>query len=178
MYKFTPRLTAPLSTNSFYYSNLNVYYASGYGMPNCTAYAYGRVLELASLNGVYADFQGFAGNGGTWGDAGYIGNNWTKSNTPKLGSIAVFTQAGHDGHVAVVEEIHDDGTVTTSNSAWKGTNFWTDRINVKSYGTYNFKYYLYPPYIDGETPTPPAPSKTKKRRFKFVLYARKLRKEY
>ena len=43
---YSPRLSAPASTNKYYYSDLNVFYKYGYGMPNCTAYAYGRAYEI------------------------------------------------------------------------------------------------------------------------------------
>lgn len=37
---FTPRLTdIGILGNLHWYSNDNPYYATGYGMPNCTAYA-------------------------------------------------------------------------------------------------------------------------------------------
>lgn len=42
---FVPRTSAPTSDNSYYYG-LNPFYKSGYGMPNCTAYAYGRAYEI------------------------------------------------------------------------------------------------------------------------------------
>ena len=45
--KFTPRLTAPDGSNKYYYdSNYNVFQKYGYGLPNCTAYAYGRAYEI------------------------------------------------------------------------------------------------------------------------------------
>ena len=43
---FSPRLSAPSLSNKYYYSNLNVFYKYDYGMPNCTAYAYGRAYEI------------------------------------------------------------------------------------------------------------------------------------
>ena len=43
---FVPRLTAPKSSNKYYYSDLNKYERFGYGMPNCTAYAWGRAYEI------------------------------------------------------------------------------------------------------------------------------------
>lgn len=44
---FTARLSAPAYSNKYYFNgNYNVFYASGYGMPNCTAYAYGRAYEI------------------------------------------------------------------------------------------------------------------------------------
>jgi len=39
---FEPRLSAPSSGNSYYNRSLNIYSKQGYGMPNCTAYAYGN----------------------------------------------------------------------------------------------------------------------------------------
>ena len=43
---YVPRLIAPANDNPLYYSNYNTYYAAGWGMPNCTAYAYGRCAEI------------------------------------------------------------------------------------------------------------------------------------
>ena len=44
---YTPRLNAPESNNVYYYnSNYNVFQKYGYGLPNCTAYAYGRAYEI------------------------------------------------------------------------------------------------------------------------------------
>ena len=39
---YVPRLTAPDLNDPLYYSNYNRYYETGWGMPNCTAYAYGN----------------------------------------------------------------------------------------------------------------------------------------
>ena len=43
---FVPRTETPSSDNPYYFSDLNLYYRYGYGMPNCTAYAYGRIYEI------------------------------------------------------------------------------------------------------------------------------------
>ena len=45
MAKFVKRTTAPEESNSYYYAN-NPFYQSGYGLPNCTCYAWGRFYEL------------------------------------------------------------------------------------------------------------------------------------
>ena len=42
---FVPRTETPSSDNPYYFSDLNLYYRYGYGMPNCTAYAYANVHE-------------------------------------------------------------------------------------------------------------------------------------
>ena len=175
MYKFVERTVAPTQSNAedkiYYFSDTNnVYYYAGYGMPNCTCYSLGRVNQLSALNNTkYPDVDGFAGNGETWGQSGYIGQNWVKSDKPKLGAIAVWRggSASGDGHVAPVEAIYADGTIKTSNSGWHGSanvgneddsRWWwiEDHLDYRNYGTYEFMYFLYPNYID-EEPTPPEP---------------------
>ena len=140
--KFIPRTTAPSKNDENYYSNKNEYYKNGYGMPNCTAYAYGRVLELL----------GYIPSGLYYGDAEnwYDGTkNLEKGQTPKLGAIACYrsgkTHNSSDGagHVAIVEKIDDD-TFECSNSARKGTNFYM----TKGYDTKNnktFQGFIYLP---------------------------------
>ena len=43
---YEPRLTAPSSSSPYYSRKLNVYFQTGTPMPNCVAYAYGRIYEL------------------------------------------------------------------------------------------------------------------------------------
>ena len=42
---FTPRYSMPNTDNEYYYSSKNPFYSAGYGLPNCTAYAYASVHE-------------------------------------------------------------------------------------------------------------------------------------
>lgn len=182
MYNFKPRLTAPYDTIPsdvpYYFSSRNGYYSSGYGMPNCTAYAWGRVMELGDLNNKNITPDGFLGNGGKWGDSTYLGQTWTKGTTPKLGAIAVWTEYNEAGHVGVVEQINDDGSYVCSNSGYYRpvdinnwhyffiTNCTKDNViyyNGSIWGNYLFRYFLYPPYID-ETPTPPQPTPESKKK--------------
>lgn len=146
--KFTPRTTAPSKNDENYYSNRNEYYKNGYGMPNCTAYVYGRILELLEYipNGLYY------GNAENWYDGT---KNLEKGQTPKLGAIACYrsgkTHNSSDGagHVAIVEKIEDD-TFECSNSARKGTNFYM----TKGYDTKNnktFQGFIYLPVEFEET---------------------------
>lgn len=166
-YLFEERTVAPTQSNAtdvlYYFSSNNVYWPT-YSMPNCTSYANGRVNQLLALNSLdFPDVQGSAGNAENWGEDGYIGQNWEKGTTPMLGAIPVWSGGSQGGHVAVVEEIHDDGTIKISQSGWDGfenvgnesdPRWWwvTDNLDVHNYSSYTFKYYLYPPYIDG-TPT-------------------------
>lgn len=121
---FTPRLTEPESTNHFYYSNDNIFYASGYGMPNCTAYAYGRAYELL---GTKPDLC--SGNAEDWYDYNKSHHYYAYGHTARLGAIAVWSHPG-GGHVAVVEKI-EDGQITFSNSAYgrSDLNFYLTTVS-------------------------------------------------
>ena len=43
--KYNKRITAP-NQNDYHYFSDNIFYNSGYGLPNCTCYAWGRWYEL------------------------------------------------------------------------------------------------------------------------------------
>lgn len=51
---FQPRLSMTPENAPSYYTTLNPYYTSGYGMPNCTCYAYGRAYEILGKNRILA----------------------------------------------------------------------------------------------------------------------------
>ena len=123
---FTPRTTAPSTSNSYYYSS-NPFYKSGYGMPNCTCYAYGRAWEILGSKPSLS-----TGNAGKW--YWYNKNNgiYSYGSTPKLGAIACWDKYDENqGHVAVVEAISGD-TITISESHYKSTNFDTRNIASNS----------------------------------------------
>lgn len=139
---FSPRLSAPSSTNKYYYSDINVFYKYGYGMPNCTAYAYGRAYEILKTEPKLS-----------WGNAeDWYGYNKSKGyykygQTPKLGAIACWAYDGGGGHVAVVEKIENE-KITFSNSAWSGSNFYlsyanTSDSNAGGSSWWNFQGYIY-----------------------------------
>lgn len=46
---FTPRLTDTGILNNFHWYSDNPFYQSGYGMPNCTCYAWGRFWEIGDV---------------------------------------------------------------------------------------------------------------------------------
>lgn len=160
---FSPRYEAPSYDNPYYYSSKNIFYSAGYGMPNCTAYAFGRAYEILGYepnlsHGNAQDWYGYNLNGGYY-DYG---------STPKVGAIACWS---HDssGHVAVVESIDGD-TVTYSNSAWSGANFYLTYGSVSNPGSggnswWNFQGYIYlldsdsgSDTSDSNTPAQPLPT--------------------
>lgn len=155
---FSPRLSAPSSSNKYYYSNLNVFYKYGYGMPNCTAYAYGRAYEILGSEPKLS-----------WNNAeqwyGYNKSNgyYKYGQTPKVGAIACWSYDGGGGHVAVVEKV-ENGQITFSNSAWSGQNFYlsyasTSDKNAGGNSWWNFQGYIYLGDFSGSTSTTQATTK-------------------
>lgn len=129
---YNPRLSGgDLFSNKWYTAPTNPFSSSGYGLPNCTCYAWGRRGEIT----------GEAPNT-SLGDAfrwwGYnIDNNiYPYGQTPKLGAIACWDYGtGSGGHVAIVEQINSDGSIITSNSGWVSSeavgtteNFYTQTL--------------------------------------------------
>ncbi len=139
---YTPRLSAPAYTNKYYYSNLNLFYKYGWGMPNCTCYAWGRAYEIL---GKEPDLCLYSAH--LWYGYNKDNNLYSYGVKPKLGAIACWKYANIDsGHVAVVESI-DNNTITFSNSAYSGTEFYlsTAPVNDPSNGnkTWIFQGYIY-----------------------------------
>ena len=160
---YTPRLTAPSYDNKYYYSDLNVFYQYGWGMPNCTCYAWGRAYEILGTRPNLSVYSAYL-----WYDYNRDNNIYTYGTTPKLGAIACWVySSGTSGHVAVVEKI-ENNTITFSNSAYStGVEFYTSTapVNDPSNGnkTWIFQGYIYlgdfisdTPYESVEDPATPA----------------------
>lgn len=115
MGNFTPRLTSQGMYLSKYYYDENPFYQSGYGLPNCTCYAWGRFYEIS---GVYPSNLPL-GNGGDWYPEAVNRGQYDVGSTPALGAIICYASTiGGAGHVAVVEEINGDGSFTISQSGY------------------------------------------------------------
>lgn len=156
---YSPRLTAPSTTNPYYLKN-------GYGgynkcilitgkscLPNCVGYAYGRTLEIG---GKTANAKLPTCNAEDW-LATAKANGMATGNAPRLGSVIVWKSGnlwnGKDGcgHVAVVEDIDKEGRITVSQSNYGGTRFFL----TKHYPPYNitgqtFIGFIHNPYIGGK----------------------------
>lgn len=160
MATFVQRTTAPDESNAYYYAD-NPFYQSGYGMPNCTAYAWGRFYELSGERPKLS-----TGNAENW--YGYS-DGYSRGQTPKLGAVICWRKGevgnGDDGagHVAIVEQINADGSIVTSESGWESSAFWwrTTRSNDGNWGassSYTFQGFIYNPVDFGggsfDVPTP------------------------
>lgn len=148
-------------------------------MPNCTCYAWGRFWEIGDplSNGDHKPTGLPTSDGGSWFGDVIASGNYQVGQTPQLGAVACFEDtSGGSGHVAIVEEIDTvNGTITTSNSAWQSTYFYTQVLNASNnynWSHYRFQGFIYNPY-GGDTPTPP-PVK-KKHHFNFILFDKRRR---
>lgn len=171
---FTPRLTsAGMPTSSTYYRYIYGTTYPNIGLPNCTFFAYSRTMEFTIVDyggswsniyhtnnpywftgkSTYPDAEG-------WFSTAQSAGLWQTGSAPQLGAIACWSGdiLGMGGHVAVVEEINQDGTVTLSNSDYDGTYFYVMRNQrpvvgqVTDYVGEVFLGYIYNPLSSGDTP--------------------------
>lgn len=130
--EFSPRLNFDLSESEkeFYFSDKNIYQKYNFGIPNCTAYTFGRIAELYGFD-ILQRFKPL--------NPEYF-IEWTKqegfelTTIPSVGDVAVFK-----GHCSVVEEVvagSDDLMIKCSNSQWNGSDFFC----TLHFKTNNFKY--------------------------------------
>ena len=118
---FYPRTSAPSKSDYHYYSD-NPFYQSGYGMPNCTAYAWGRAYEILGYKPNLSRSHAY-----NWFNDNVNKGAFSYGNTPKIGSIICWN--GGYGHVAVVEAVNGN-TMTISESAYGGFNFRTKTASI------------------------------------------------
>lgn len=138
---FRSRTEAPSTSDSQYYSG-NPFYQAGYGLPNCTAYAFGRFWEIL---GTYPKLC----TRDAWRWWSYS-DGYQRGSTPKLGAVAVFKQEGQAGHVAIVEDIFPDGSITLSESGWGSSRvFWTSKQYPPNYYSSSFQLlgFIYNPAV-------------------------------
>ena len=88
---YKARLNAPSTSNNYYYNN-NVFYTSGYGMPNCTCYAWGRFYEILGKKPKLS-----TRNAENW--YGNKEDGYKRGSTPKLGAVICW-RAGKVGYGA------------------------------------------------------------------------------
>lgn len=153
---FCPRFSKQgMLNNPYWYDkSINAGAVGDSLLPNCTTYASGRFSELngENMRNIMNNRTGF-GNAKEW----YSQTKLEKGSSPRLGAIACFD--GALGHVAIVESINDDGTVTVSQSNYQTKKDYNS-INYFQIKTYKlevgkvasgvglrFQGYIYPPNV-------------------------------
>lgn len=154
---FSPRLNDTGLDTLAYYTSENPFYPQTIDIGNCTWYSWGRFFEegepptrpalsLSDANDWYSYNDGYE-----------------RGQTPKLGAVICFRGGNFSGlgHVAVVEEIHSDGSLTVSESGYAGYYF---RTNTRRPGGtypysnaeegYIFQGFIYNPYVNTAPPEP------------------------
>lgn len=151
--QYIPRFTSRgIRGNPYYYSR-NPFYNAGYGMPNCTCYAWGRFWENGDVDHDYSNRPTLStGNAEDWW--GHTSDGYDRGDTPALGAVLCLRDGPYsgDGHVAIVEEIMPDGRIITSNSAWGGSFFYTQTLSPPHYlpaAGYHFQGFIYNPHWGG-----------------------------
>lgn len=120
-------------------------------LPNCVGYAWGRAYEMLGKAPKLS-----RANAETW--YAYK-DGYSRGKTPKLGAIVVWAKGkvGNSkdgaGHVAVVEQIHPNGSFTVSQSGYTGKKrFWTSTIPKSGYlKGYTFLGFIYLPISTGSS---------------------------
>lgn len=152
MLNYVPRTTCP-SRDNLYYRNyqfggynvaIPIDKTDGWVMPNCVGYAQGRFRELCGDTKVWSDIGNyFSGNAETF-FPNAVAHGFKTGQVPKLGAIVCYEGAGSAaGHVCVVEKITlnadktDIESITTSNSAYNGTEFFMQTVTKADGYLYN-----------------------------------------
>lgn len=115
----------------------------------CTGYAWGRFMEILGDTPKLS-----TADAGMW--YGYSQDGYQRGQTPKLGAVACWSKPGAAGHVAIVEEIHDDGSITLGQSGYSSPNrFFTGQGSPPNYyhSPYVFQGFIYNPNAGTSTGT-------------------------
>ena len=157
---FVPRLNDDGIMGSPYWYSQNPFYLAGYGLPNCTCYAWGRFWEESDPDRTYTDPPRLStSDAENW--YGYTADGYQRGQEPQLGAVICFADGPYsgDGHVAIVEQINADGSIVTSNSAYGGAYFYTQTLQPPNYlpaSGYVFQGFIYNPNAGGNPwPWPP-----------------------
>ena len=145
---YSSRLTEPVNDDGaqeyrYFFSNDNIYVRMNYGMPNCTAYAWGRAYELLGSAPLLSN-----GNAGRWYTENIRSGHYSYGSVPKLGAVACWDKYDNiNGHVAVVEYVSSDrNKITVSESQYQQANFITYSYKGDSsdhMSKYRFLGYIY-----------------------------------
>ena len=156
---YTPRFSAQGIRYDYKWYSQNPFYNAGYGLANCTCYAWGRFWEIAGGSAVLPNGPSLSlSNAEDWFP--YTQDGYQRGNVPALGAICCYADGIYSGlgHVCVVEEIYNDGSFLVSESAWQDYFFRASHVVAANgdygYGGYTFQGFIYNPFAGGND-TPP-----------------------
>lgn len=159
---YTPRTTRPNDGDPFWtkttYGGYNTQILgspsgwSGSVLANCTGYVHGRWMELGNTSSEYDISSGNANS--------YFGHSdgYERGQEPRLGAILCLG-GGSFGHVAIVEEIFDNGDIMVSESNYGRAVFeYVRRYKADGYkraggSVGGFQGFIYHPNITPVEPT-------------------------
>lgn len=160
MSDYIPRFTSEGLRTNPHYTTRNPFYTSGFPMPNCTAYAWGRSWEISDPDNEYLNSTRPPLSTGNGQDFYPHDDDWPRGNVPALGAIACY--AGGDftglGHVCVIEALDPENqrcrvSESASNGYFFRSNHWIAYNGDYGYGGYTFQGFIYNPFA-GDTPVP------------------------
>lgn len=156
---YTPRLKAPSKSDKNWIhtskggKNSCILITGNSVLPNCVGYAWGRWLELLGKTPKLS-----RANAEDWWA---YKDGYDRGQTPKLGAVAVWRKgkvgvnSDGAGHVAIVENIASDGTITFGQSGYGYKRFYVTKMKkpFNLGGTYHFLGFIYLPQAKqkGET---------------------------
>ena len=130
-----------------WYYKANPYFQRGYGLPNCTAYAWGRLAEICN-----APVSFYGGNAIMWANRPEM----LKLDQSKQGSCIIYSGGITDsrgrfcGHIGVVEHVYSDGSIDVSMSSYGGYTWRLYRLRPQdnyrvpdTYGLSFYGFYMY-----------------------------------
>lgn len=144
---YVPRLTAPSSTDKNWlipsYGGYNdcLHIGGGSVLANCVGYAWGRFMEILGSKPKLSrsDARDWYGN---------TGDGYARGQQPQLGAVICWS-SDSGGHVAIVEEIAADGTLTLSASNYyTGERFVLQYVSPPNYtlsSRHTFQGFIYNP---------------------------------
>ena len=154
----------PDLSSSYYASTNNIFWPTnappdlGSSLGNCTWYAFGRLLELGASPEPLSALRMNASDWATEADGIFMVDS-----TPAVHSIAQLNSVPNDfsgGHVAVVESLNADGTITVTESSYVppspsiSSNIWNFLWRHRTVSPTWFSNFIHVPLTGNSVPPP------------------------
>ena len=139
---------------------------NGAVLPNCVGYAWGRFMEILGNSPSFDPETEdpvptlSTSNAGLWYKK--TSDGYERGQEPRVGAVICWEKPGAAGHVAIVEEVKDDGSIVTSESGWRDkveydpvAHFWVShRTNTDGHWGASKNGYIFQGFIYNPAVTP------------------------